>query len=79
MFPAQSVDFKPVSGEMSGHGGVPSDHAERALGHVLGGVRGVYDVHEYREEKKRALATLAAELERVLNPGAKVIALASRR
>ena len=28
----------------------PSDHAERCLGHVIGGVRGVYDRHAYREE-----------------------------
>jgi hypothetical protein len=30
---------------------VPADHAERCLGHVVGGVRGVYDRHEYLNEK----------------------------
>jgi len=25
--------------------GISSDHAERALGHVIAGVRGVYDQH----------------------------------
>jgi hypothetical protein len=32
-------------------GGISSDHAKRALGHVLTGIRSVYDVHEYRAEK----------------------------
>ncbi|HEV7982049.1 MAG TPA: integrase arm-type DNA-binding domain-containing protein [Xanthobacteraceae bacterium] len=48
--------------------GVPPDHAERALGHVIGGVRGVYDRHGYRDEKRRAFETLAAHVERVVNP-----------
>jgi hypothetical protein len=34
--------------------GIPSDHAERCLGHVIGGVRGVYDRYEFHAEKKRA-------------------------
>ena len=42
--------------------GVPSDHAERCLGHVIGGVRGVYDRHEYHREKAQAFETLAARL-----------------
>jgi hypothetical protein len=48
--------------------GVSSDHAERCLGHVIGGVQGVYDRHEYYEEKKRAYDTLAALIERIANP-----------
>ena len=35
--------------------GVEPDHAERALGHVIAGVRGVYDRAGYRDEKRRAL------------------------
>jgi hypothetical protein len=34
---------------------VPSDHAERVLGHVIGGVRETYDRYEYLEEKRDAL------------------------
>jgi hypothetical protein len=30
--------------------GVPSDHAEGCLGPVIGGVRGVYDRHEFSRE-----------------------------
>ena len=31
--------------------GIPSDRAERCLGHVIGGVRGVYDMYEHFAEK----------------------------
>ena len=27
------------------------DHAERVIGHIIGGVRGVYDLYEYADEK----------------------------
>jgi hypothetical protein len=47
---------------------VPSDHAERVLGHVIAGVRSVYDRHKYEEEKRDALEKLAAMIERILNP-----------
>ena len=33
--------------------GVPRDHAERVLGHVIPGVEGVYDRHAYLEDEKR--------------------------
>ncbi len=39
--------------------GVSSDIAERVLGHVIPGVRGVYDRHEYLAEKQDALDKLA--------------------
>ncbi len=39
--------------------GVNTDIAERCLGHVIGGVRGVYDRHEYHEERARAFEALA--------------------
>ena len=48
--------------------GVPSDHAERVLGHVIAGVRSVYDRHQYEAEKRDALEKLAAMIERILNP-----------
>ena len=52
---------------------MPSDHAERVLGHVIAGVRGVYDRHEYRDEKRDALEKLDALVERILRPGEKVV------
>ena len=39
---------------------VPTDHAERVLGHVIGGVRETYDRYEYLDEKREALTMLAA-------------------
>jgi integrase len=44
------------------------DHAERCLGHVVGGVRGVYDRHAFHQEKAAAFAALAAQIERIVNP-----------
>lgn len=35
--------------------GVPHLHSEQVLGHVLPGIGGVYDVHDYMPEKKAAL------------------------
>jgi integrase len=56
--------------------GVPTDHAERCLGHVIGGVRGVYDRHEYHREKARAFEMLAAEVARIVEGGsAKVVTI----
>jgi hypothetical protein len=48
--------------------GVLSEHAERVMGHAIAGVEGVYDVHEYRDEKAAALAKLAALIERIKHP-----------
>ncbi len=61
-------------------GGVATDHAERCLGHVTGGVRGTYDRHEYREEKARAFEALAAQIERIVNqqPEGKVVSLRTK-
>jgi hypothetical protein len=47
---------------------VPSDHGERVLAHVIGGVREVYDRFEYLAEKRDALEKLAALIERIVNP-----------
>jgi hypothetical protein len=41
-------------------------------------VRGVYDRHEFYEEKKRALEALAAQVDRIVNPQPNVIPLPSR-
>jgi integrase len=46
---------------------VDRDHAERCLGHVIGGVRGVYDRHEYHAEKQQAFEALAGIVERIVS------------
>ena len=47
---------------------VPADHAERCLGHVMGGVRGVYDRHEFLAEKGAAFEKLAAIVGGIIRP-----------
>ena len=46
---------------------VPSDHAERVLGHVIGGVRETYDRYEYLEEKRQALTRLSSLLQEIIH------------
>jgi integrase len=47
---------------------VDPDTAERVLGHVIGGVRGVYDRHAYLDEKRDALERWAQHLARIVDP-----------
>jgi integrase len=68
-------DLRRTARTLMSRAGVESDHAERALGHVIGGVRKHYDVYEYRPEKLRAFEALAAQIERVVNPQPNVHAL----
>jgi integrase len=68
-------DLRRTARSLMSRAGVPSDHAERCLGHVIGGVRGVYDRHEYDAEKKQAYEALAAQIDRIVNPKENVVAL----
>jgi hypothetical protein len=45
--------------------GVRPDISERVLGHVIAGVEGTYDRHDYAEEKRDALEKLAAMIDRI--------------
>jgi integrase len=66
-------DLRRTSRSLMSRAGVPADHAERAVGHVIGGVRGVYDRHEYRAEKLAAFEALASLVDRIVNPSAENI------
>ena len=44
------------------------DIAERVLGHVIAGVRGVYDRHEYLAEKRDGLERLARLVDQIITP-----------
>ena len=68
-------DLRRTARSLLSRAGVPSDHAERCLGHVIGGVRGVYDRHEYFDEKAAAFEALAAQVERIINPQDNVVAM----
>jgi integrase len=70
-------DLRRTARSLMSRAQVPSDHAERCLGHVIRGVRKIYDRHEYYEEKKQAFAALAALIERIIDPQDNVVALRS--
>ncbi|WP_369527412.1 tyrosine-type recombinase/integrase [Bradyrhizobium japonicum] len=65
-------DLRRTGRSLMSRAGVPADHAERCLGHVIGGVRGVYDRYAYRDEKRAAFQALALLVDRILNPQANV-------
>jgi integrase len=60
-------DLRRTARSLMSRAGVPTDHAERCLGHVIGGVRGVYDRHEYHREKREAFEALASLVERIVS------------
>jgi integrase len=71
-------DLRRTARSLMSRAGVSADIAERVLGHVIPGVRGVYDRHEYAAEKRDALERLAAMIERILNPAPNVVAMPPR-
>ncbi len=66
-------DLRRTARSLMSRAGVLSDHAERCLGHVMPGVRGTYDRHEYHREKKRAYEALAALVARIIDPRPNVV------
>jgi integrase len=72
-------DLRRTARSLMSRAGVNSDIAERCLGHVIGGVRGTYDRHEYHAEKRKAFEALATLLDRILKPSNNVADLGERR
>jgi integrase len=70
-------DLRRTARSLMSRAGVSSDHAERCLGHVISGVRGIYDRHEYRDEKARAYGLLSALINRIVNPQPNVVPINS--
>jgi hypothetical protein len=62
----QLRDLRRTARTLMSRAGVPSDHAELALGHAIPGVEGVYDRYAYLEERRDALERLARLVERIL-------------
>src|SRR5262249_11919800 len=60
-------DLRRTARSLMSRAGVPTDHAERCLGHVIDGVRGVYDRHAYHAEKAQAFEALAGIIERIVS------------
>ena len=70
-------DLRRTSRSLMSRAGVASDHAERCLGHVIGGVRGVYDRHLYREEMLLAYERLSALIAQIVDPQPDVVSIRS--
>jgi len=59
-------DLRRTARSLMSRAKVPTDYAERVLGHVIGGVRETYDRYEYLDEKREALTSLARLLDRII-------------
>jgi integrase len=68
-------DLRRTARSLMSRAGVNADHAERCLGHVIGGVRGTYDRHEYYDEKRHAFEALAALIRQIADPQDNVISI----
>jgi integrase len=63
-------DLRRTARSLLSRAGVDADIAERCLAHTIGGVRQIYDRHEYLDEKRCAFEALAKLLDRIINPPA---------
>jgi integrase len=68
-------DLRRTGRTLCSRAGADPDHAELAYGHTIQGVRGVYDVWQYRDEKLRVMELLAAQIDRIVHPQDNVVAL----
>jgi integrase len=73
-------DLRRTARSLMSRAGVLSEHAERVLGHAIGGVEGIYNRHSFDAEKADALRKLAALVERIVTqPAENVVPLAGHR
>jgi integrase len=72
-------DLRRTARSLMSRAGVSSDHAERAMGHAIKGVEGVYDRHKYMDEKSAALAKLADLIDAIVGNNVKPMTRAKRR
>jgi integrase len=59
-------DLRRTARSLMSRAGVLSEHAERVMGHAIGGIEGVYDRHSYFDEKADALTKLAALVDAIV-------------
>lgn len=64
----QVRDLRRTARTLMSRAGVSSEHAERVLGHVIAGVEGVYDRHDYIAEKRDALERLGRLVQLIVTP-----------
>ena len=76
----QLHDLRRTARSLMSRAKVPADHAERAMGHVIGGVRETYDRWQYLDEKRQAFEALAGLVDLILKPPAdNVVAFAGAK
>jgi len=59
-------DLRRSARTLMSRAGINADIAERSLGHTIGGIRGTYDRHQYRDEKAQAFEALASLVDRIV-------------
>jgi integrase len=72
-------DLRRTSRTLLSRAGVGADIAERCLGHAIGGVRGIYDKHDYEKEKAAAFEALAQTILNIVRPPPAIADLAAER
>lgn len=72
-------DLRRTARSLMSRAGVNPDIAERCLGHVIPGVRGVYDRHTYTEEMRVAFERLAALIDTIVREEPNVVAMERKR
>ncbi len=74
-------DLRRTARTLLSRAGVNADIGEKCLGHVVGGVRGVYDRHKFNAEMAVAFEALASLIEHIVNPpeGDKVVYFPQRQ
>jgi integrase len=72
-------DLRRTARTLLSHAGIPTDIAERCLGHAMEGVRATYDRHPYEAEMRQAFEALAALIDRIVHGTEPVTELAAER
>ncbi|HET7448441.1 MAG TPA: site-specific integrase [Methyloceanibacter sp.] len=62
----QLHDLRRTARSLMSRAGVRDEHAERVLGHTIGGVEGIYNRHDHFEQKREALKMLAGLIDNIL-------------
>jgi integrase len=68
-------DLRRAARSLLSRAGINADVAERCLGHVIGGVRGTYDRHQYQAEMLHAYEALASVIQRIVAPRPNIVPL----
>jgi integrase len=68
-------DLRRTASTLMTRAGVNADVVERCLAHTIGGVRGIYNRHDYLAEKRQAFERLATLIQGIVDPQPNVVTL----